>query len=105
MTKIQVKKNELGIQEIKLSGHAFFSDYGNDIVCAALSMLSYTIGNQMLIIDEDNSKVEIKEGFFLLANSTGNQKIILLFDTLFLGLKMLEEQYPKQVKIKEVQNV
>ena len=45
MIKISYKKDKL-IEEIKIQGHAMYSDFGKDIVCSAVStMVTTTINN------------------------------------------------------------
>ena len=51
MTHIDVKRNRFGqIIECHFRGHAEAGPYGEDIVCAAISMLSYF---QNLLLKED----------------------------------------------------
>ena len=64
---IKVNYND---KSIKVSGHANFNTYGNDIVCASVSSIIYTTINGILNID---SKLDL--------------------------LRDLEKQYPKNIKI------
>lgn len=105
MTNVSIQKSGIQVTSIKISGHAFFADPGNDIVCSAISMIAYTIGNQMILLDEKGTKVTINDGLFKISNDSKNDKIQLLFDTLILGLKMIEENYKNNINIKEVRNV
>ena len=45
MIKISLKEENKKIKEIKIKGHAFYDDYGKDIVCAAFSSILITTVN------------------------------------------------------------
>ncbi|MFV0288327.1 MAG: ribosomal-processing cysteine protease Prp [Mycoplasmatales bacterium] len=102
MTKVKLLRINNDIQEVKISGHAFYADYGEDIVCSAISMLCYTIANKLLTIEEKNIIVNIEEGKFEISIQKITADNQLLISTLIMGLEMLEEQYSKNVKIEEV---
>lgn len=102
MTQIKVLKDINTVVEVNVEGHAFYADSGNDIVCSAISILCYAIGNQMLLIDENNINIEIDEGKFNIVSKKYNKDINLLFETLINGFKMINENYPNNLKIQEV---
>lgn len=41
MIKVQIKRNNKYITQIKIKGHAQFGEYGKDLVCAGVSAGSY----------------------------------------------------------------
>lgn len=86
------------ITKLKISGHANFAAYGEDIVCAGVSSLAVTIANE--IINLDNS-IEAKDnnGLLSITNITDDEKVQLLCNTLVNGIKLIAEQYPKNIKI------
>lgn len=49
--KIEIKNNSL--KKINISGHANYSEYGKDIVCASVSSILVTTVNAILEIDEE----------------------------------------------------
>lgn len=79
-----------------------YANVGSDIVCAGISTLAYTIGNQLLELNEDVVEVEIDEGKFLIRVLKSTNETDLLVDTLVLGLRMIEEQYGDNIEIEEV---
>jgi len=92
---IKVNYNE---NKIKISGHAGFNSYGNDIVCASVSSIVYTTINGILNINNNAIKFIDKEDLLIeiISNDLVTSKLInnmldLLFD--------LEKQYPKNIKI------
>ena len=105
MTKVLISKKKKNILAIKITGHAFYASHGDDIVCSAISILCYTISNKLLSIEENNTVVKIDEGFFEIKTKVVNNQNQLLLETLLMGLQMLEEQYNKNLVIKESENV
>lgn len=91
-------------KKIKISGHANFKDYGNDIVCASVSSIIYTTINGILNIkdtaikytDDDDLLVEIL---------CDDQITKILIQNMIDLLKELEKQYPKNIKVKESKDV
>ena len=53
MIKVIIKKDEISI-----SGHALYDEYGKDIVCAAVSATVITTVNGIMSIDKDAIKVK-----------------------------------------------
>jgi uncharacterized protein YsxB (DUF464 family) len=95
MIKVELKNNQ-PYQEINISGHAMFGEYGTDIVCAATSMLVFTIANQILKIDK-NFKVTIEENDISFLNDKNNEEINLLIETMITGFDMLVEEYGEYI--------
>jgi len=94
MIKARVKENE-----ITISGHAGFADYGKDIVCASVSSIIIACANDMLIVNknavvysDDGDKVVIKI-------IEGDELILKLFNNLKDLLRSLSLDYPKNIKI------
>lgn len=96
MIKVEVKKENNKVKEIKLTGHALYDDYGKDIVCASVSSIVITTINGILSIDktisyEENEGLSIKViKDDLVTNKLINNMINMLLE--------LEEDYPKNIK-------
>ncbi len=92
----------------ELNGHAGYAEYGQDIVCAAVSMLAINTINSIEAFTGEvftfDSKAEI--GYLCLRFSTPpKEQAKLLCDSLILGLQSVEKEYGKRhikVKFKEV---
>lgn len=92
---IKVIKNN---NVIKISGHANFDNYGNDIVCASVSSIIYTTINALLNID--NKSINYKDEKELVIEILKQDKItLILIDNMMDLLIELEKQYPKNIKI------
>lgn len=79
---------------ITMSGHAGYNP-GNDIVCAAESILMRTL---LEVLDGASARYEEKEAYIEI-EAPVNPANILIWDTIRTGYKLLEKEYPKNVKI------
>ncbi len=95
MIKITFSKNQ-----IKVSGHANFNDYGYDIVCASVSSIIYTTINGILSI---NAKaIEYTDQNDLIINILSHDDITdKLINSMLELLNDLAKQYPKNIIVKE----
>ena len=90
--------------ELSIEGHAEYAEKGNDIVCAAVSTLFFTLGESLtqyrnllsdlqIEVDTDIPKIFCKP----LKEYEGN--IALIYITVLCGLQLLSENYPDNVQI------
>lgn len=92
---------------ITVEGHSGFGQPGEDIVCAGVSVLSYTLLNCML--DEEaasniklirkivrNGYIHLEIEYFDFSKS----RVKGIFDACITGLLMLEENYPEYVSFR-----
>lgn len=88
------------IKGFKVSGHALFDKAGNDIICAAVSMLTINTMNAIeqflpdekmaVNIDREAGSIEMK----LMEKPTERSEILL--KTFHLGMVSIEEQYGRK---------
>ena len=91
-------------------GHANFDEPGKDIVCSAVSALTTAIADgivEVVKVQADVSMDESHGSHLILPADTGGEeldKAELLLKTLQQGLRAIEQEYPKNLKvcIKEV---
>ncbi len=100
MIKCTIKKRK-NIEEVTITGHADYADYGQDIVCSAVSMLSFAIGNKIMLLGYESSVI-ITDNKFEFINPGTSSDVNLLFETLTEGLEMVENEYSNHIKIREV---
>ncbi len=99
-----------GYRELECSGHAGYAKYGEDIVCAALSVLVINTLNSLeeLCKLQINPVCEKKSGLIRCAfPEKMDEKAVLLLDSLVLGCMGVEKQYGKKyckVRFEEVKN-
>lgn len=109
MTKVIISKDQNGAyRQLTCTGHAEFKESGNDIVCAAVSVLVInTINALEELAGESFETVTDEEAGFINCDFTNplQERSVFLLDTLVFGLKNIQKEYGKkylQVKFKEV---
>lgn len=107
----KVSDNEFSLE---MKGHADYNP-GNDIVCSAISALAYTLVgaldnmknckrytnlNDFDLVHKEN------EGDFIcrVSKIAVGHKIKTIFQTIYIGLKQIELQYPEHINIVLVGN-
>jgi uncharacterized protein YsxB (DUF464 family) len=107
MIQVSIFKNADNlITGFSLSGHADYSEYGSDIVCAAVSVLVINTINSVEHFTSDRFHLDQneKKGFieFHVISPISNNTNLLL-NSLILGLQGIEEEYTnKYIKLIQV---
>ena len=101
MTKITFYKTTAGeYKGFTCDGHAGYANYGEDIVCAAISVLVINTINSLEQITGEQMRVETDEDAGVIRCSFVNQPLKetskALMDSLMLGLTQIEKQYGKK---------
>ena len=95
MIKIKCwKEDELNCIEMK--GHAEYDVAGRDIVCAAATMLIYTLRERQQELKAHPFHCEMTEGYAKLKVPAEMKES---YETVAAGFKRLCEEYPKNVEI------
>ncbi|HJF19750.1 MAG TPA: ribosomal-processing cysteine protease Prp [Enterococcus columbae] len=106
-------RNESGmIHQFCISGHAGAGEYGEDIVCAAVSALSLNAINSVDSLAGVTMQIEAdhENGGFLQASITDDltqeQKNVVqvLLESLLLGLESVQEEYQQYIQIQTITN-
>lgn len=105
MINVSIYNKASYIVGFKVTGHSGFAEHGNDIVCAAVSVLTMTAFNGITEILKLKPKYICKDGhleMMLSDNLSADLKedTNLILKTMTLGLKDIASQYPKYVKFK-----
>ncbi|AIS52106.1 putative ribosomal protein [Thermoanaerobacter kivui] len=105
MIQVEIFRDSKGdICRFSIVGHAGYDEYGKDIVCSAVSAISQTaiLGLEALKTVKIKKKiksgdlwVEIIEKGFL----EDNIRLKAILDTMVLGLKDIEKDYGKYLKV------
>lgn len=91
---------------IIVEGHSGFNEKGKDIVCSAVSILVYTLLN--MLKDEESDKrlilrrEVVRDGYFCVEVEPfefSKSRTKGIIDTVIMGLALLNEEYPKNVKL------
>jgi len=105
MIEVNVVRDNCGfIRQITIKGHAGFAEYGNDIVCSAVSAVAYTAVGALGDLAGISDIHKEKDGFMLISmpeGITGQQKQTagIILETTVIGLKQIEMEYGRYVKV------
>ena len=109
MIKIAVYKNSQGIYRgFKSLGHAGYAEYGEDIVCSAVSVLVLNTINSIEAFTKDSMKVKSDEQSGMIEvhfDDSVSRDTQILMDAMVLGLKTIQKEYKNKyihLKIREV---
>ncbi len=101
--------NENFISRFKIHGHSNFAPYGEDIICAAVSILGHTTLKSLVDVcglkeDEISYRVDEETGFLdvRMLIPEFDKRIVatqVVFKTFVVGIKSLVESYPKYVTL------
>ena len=93
MIEITVTRRDGVYTGIESAGHAGYAEPGEDIVCAAVSvLLTNTVNSIELLTDDTIGDEEAAEGFLRCTFPEGlSEKGTLLMDSMLLGLKQIAE--------------
>ncbi len=100
MTTITITKTfDDSYRSIECNGHAGFADYGNDIVCSAISVLTINLINSIDSLTDDRFETEQneKKGIIVLRfNEKPTHDAELLLKSFELGVESIFQQYGKK---------
>ena len=85
--------------KITIEGHAGFAPMGQDIVCAAVSALLQTFVASIEEMTADEIKSDMAAGMAVVEYESLSEKGQLLMDSFLLGVLMIANEYPGNVKI------
>ena len=108
MIKINFYQNsDKGLTAVKVTGHAEYSEYGSDIVCAAVSSQMISVENslvQLLNLDIDTEVNETEGGYLRfslpeISNKSLEHDAQILMRHLYFAMEVLSENYPEYIQL------
>ncbi|SHI65682.1 hypothetical protein SAMN02745751_00711 [Dethiosulfatibacter aminovorans DSM 17477] len=104
MIRVEIYRSGDSHKGFEVTGHAGYDDEGRDIVCAAVSILSYTVLNSLEVVAGINSddidwSVDEKTGFMKILLQKTCLESNILFKTFETGIKLLLENYSQYISL------
>ena len=94
---IKVRYND-EFTNLKITGHANYAEYGEDIVCSSVSSiistsinLAHDFNNDIKYTDDGNT--------ITIINNTNDENVLKTLKNMINMLEDLERQYPKNINI------
>lgn len=105
MINITIYKNHETIDGFMIEGHSGYDEEGKDIVCASVSILSYTALNSINLIagvSSENIYYEIDEetGLLKIKTLVNNDVTNVIYNSFIVGIKLLLEDYSDYITLK-----
>ena len=86
--------------ELSIRGHAGYSDCGNDIVCAAVSAIAYTL---LGMLENNSDHIDSLDTIENVGDVSifceGDEKIANAFEMAIIGLAQIANQYPDNITL------
>ncbi|ATG97258.1 ribosomal-processing cysteine protease Prp [Mesoplasma lactucae] len=103
MVKIELTKNSGSFQKLKMTGHAESGDFGQDLVCAALTGIISGALNAYDLEFKNQTNLFVGDNEIVIeVLDLTNHDLQETFNFLVIQLKTIAIQYPKNVILKEV---
>lgn len=105
MIKVSIARDSTGfIRCITIKGHAGYGRYGEDIVCAAVSVTAYTAAGALQDLAGIEGCYVEKDGYMRISvpgDISGEQKQTarIILETASIGLKQIEMEYGDYVSV------
>ncbi|NMB11604.1 MAG: ribosomal-processing cysteine protease Prp [Firmicutes bacterium] len=106
MVKVEFYTDAAGrIYKFAAEGHSGFAPHGEDIVCAAVSVLLQTAVLGLQEVAGIKPQVVVGDGHLvchLSAEETGNAAVHTILQTMLLGLQAIQAEYGGYVSVKQI---
>lgn len=95
-------------RELIVNGHANYAKKGQDLICAAASILVYTAAQEAREAQERGSltepaRIRLGQGdavvSFEASGDLGGDEVCTAFRTIMTGFRILADSYPKNIKV------
>lgn len=89
----------------EIKGHSGFAEAGQDIVCAAVSVLAQTGANALEKLVGVEPEIQLEDGYLQVMlpknlQESEREQAKTIFETILVGLEDVVEAYPRYVKLK-----
>ena len=103
MIRIRFCRRGGEIVGFRVKGHAGFAESGQDIVCASVTSAVQMAANGLTECAGLPADLSVHEGDISLRCEGGGEGANLLFESLYLQLSLLAQDYPKNIVITDTE--
>lgn len=89
------------VESYEISGHAFAGEPGEDIVCAAVSAVTFGLTNSIIGLDESELIIKMEDGYLLVENLPDSEACQTLIYGMITSLHTIEEEHFKYLTVIE----
>ena len=105
MIHVQINRSSDRILSFKMDGHAEFAEYGQDIVCAGASAVSFGAINAIMALTQVEPVIKQSKSGMLECiipkdlPEDQDHKVQLLLQGMIVSLQTIEQEYGEYIKI------
>jgi len=102
MIRFEVTADHVLIEQFRVTGHAGFADAGQDIVCAAVSVLVYNAVNSCEeLLGMTLTVTDTRDALLCCVphKVRSDERVQLLLRSMAFGIEQVAENYPKFVRV------
>ena len=103
MIRVKKKTRQNTIEELEISGHAEFAEHGEDIVCAAVSLVGTGLLNALDIMAKDQCELVKEDNRIYIKVLQDNEVVQNVLRTGLIQLETLSETFNKYVRIEKME--
>lgn len=85
--------------ELDISGHAEFADFGEDIICAAVSAIVFGGINALEASNSGNDWFTIEDNRIRIMIAKNNHDSQVIMETIYIQLETIAESFPENISI------
>ena len=89
------------VESFEISGHAFAGEPGEDLVCAAVSAVTFGLTNSIINLDESELSIKMEDGYLLVENLPSSDACQTLIYGMITSLQTIEEDQFKYLTVIE----
>ena len=79
------------VESYEISGHAFAGEPGEDLVCAAVSAVTFGLTNSIINLDESELSIKMEDGYLLVENLPTSEAAQTLIYGMITSLTQLKK--------------
>lgn len=100
MIQVKIKKYQEQIQEITITGHANYDEYGKDIVCSSVSSIVITTVNGISELNPNYLEILEEKNKMTIQIKEEDEIGMKLIQNMISLLEELSKSYPKNIIVK-----
>ena len=105
MVRVMIFRSKDAVIGYEIKGHSGFAEAGQDIVCAAVSVLAQTGANALEKLAGIEPRIQMEDGYLQVMlpenlQESERERVKMILDTVLLGLEDVVDAYPRYVKLR-----
>ncbi|MGV3244135.1 ribosomal-processing cysteine protease Prp [Staphylococcus sp. 11261D007BR] len=103
MINVEISLNDEGqVTDVIMTGHADYSEHGQDIVCAGASAVLFGSVNAIMGLTSEKPDIDYEDdgGYFHVRTvDASNEQAQLILQAMIVSLQTIEEEYSEYIKL------